>query len=547
MFDTKAQQKLLGEAIDLSRKIKSNSESFKLNNDLKNRFRQISHKLQNYSDQVVHNQASPSQIPLEVRRCFVESLLLQIRYSKLLLKPTTGSYKSPIVDSYQCDRLNHTYQREKLCQLFNLPLNYLTKLDYKLTEIDANILKQKRIIKALLAEFNHGATPIDILNLFQQLFGEIPLPKLSIDCLATEMQIIFIIHYHDNHLSDKSLWQKLYKNEQEAITHFLKKISTFSWQQFTHFPSFGYIEASKINPQLIVRLIQKTSYSKVEIIRAIASSTSIISQEKFEAFLLHDIWGHYWQSLLTNFSNSYQYLSQANRELTINSTIQIQERSVKLQQLFKHKNKGVYLNKPLARKFFHSLAQERLSHLGTHLIAEMLADINEYKWLSQNQQRQDLLPSSSCLKDFPSKLDLLLQDLDFLYKPIFQPLIQLNQANLVAELAQKLEIKADNSLQQAIAQLNLVFLTEYITNYQPLINNLKKQLEFSKFLLNILYLQNLLNHIYNSQSHLNNLLPYQDLLIIFTAKYYQNKPHIPSLNANIAKYFLPCYSLLSRY
>ncbi|MEL7408774.1 MAG: hypothetical protein AAFN00_17785 [Cyanobacteria bacterium J06558_2] len=95
MFDTKAQQKLLGEAIDLSRKIKSNSESFKLNNDLKNRFRQISHKLQNYSDQVVHNQASPSQIPLEVRRCFVESLLLQIRYSKLLLKPTTGSYKSP--------------------------------------------------------------------------------------------------------------------------------------------------------------------------------------------------------------------------------------------------------------------------------------------------------------------------------------------------------------------------------------------------------------------------------------------------------------------
>ena len=143
------------------------------------------------------------------------------------------------------------------------------------------------------------------LSLFQALFGDIPLPAASINCLSTKMQITFIIDRQKNRLHPESLWRSLSKLEQQKISQFLAKVDQFSFQQFANFPSFNNLEIQNNSLKLWQYLTKLTGYSQSEIIRAISSSVNIISAEKAESFLLHDIGGHYWQSILTPVSYTH--------------------------------------------------------------------------------------------------------------------------------------------------------------------------------------------------------------------------------------------------
>ena len=71
------------------------------------------------------------QIPLKIRRCFVRAILLLTRYPQLGGKQR-GTYNSPIVSSYKCDRIpNAWYETDaaiKLCQLFALSNSYAQEI-----------------------------------------------------------------------------------------------------------------------------------------------------------------------------------------------------------------------------------------------------------------------------------------------------------------------------------------------------------------------------------------------------------------------------------
>ncbi len=192
------------------------------------------------------------------------------------------------------------------------------------------------------------------------------------------------------------------------------------------------------------------------------------------------------------------------------------------------------------------MAKKRLLCLSTHLIGEMLADINEYKWLSQNQDIQDLLISSSCFKNLPTKLDLTIKDLEYLFIPTLETLIKLSQPNLEKELISELRIKDSNSLislRQAIYQLNQTFLIQYIREYQ---SSVDYNQQFSSLILNLIRLQNILNKLY-TKPIINNSIPWRDLILLFVSNYYSTsfEQDITKLNLTLANYFFPCCLVLN--
>ena len=490
------------------------------------------------------------QIPLEIRRCFIRAILLLTRYPQLGGKQTEGTYNSPIVSSYQCDHIPDAWYENnaaiKLCQLFALPNSYTQELQTLIARVDREIDRQQTIIDALINNFDRLNTQQDALNLFQALFGNIPIPEISIKCLTTKMQITFIVDYEGNRLQSTHAWCSLSNIEQQQISKFLEKASQFSFKQFANFPSFNCLAVDKNNLQLWRYLTEVTGYSQAEINQVIASSVNIISASKAESFLHHDFWGHYWQSILTQFGDDYVYLSQVDQDLDVKSSTNTSQGEICLGQLFKLQNQSIYVDFPLAKQFFHSMAAKRINALSTHLIGEILADINEYKWLSQNRDRQALLNSSSSFPDSPTKFDLTIKDWDFLYLPTLETLIKLSPA-LEADLIEYFEIKNDkdiDSLRIALSDLHHLFLTEYINHYQLPI---KSNHDFRSPISSLTELQSILNKLYTKPVD-NDSIPFQDLILLFVGNYYsvESKQDITQVNFALRKHFFACYQLLSQ-
>jgi len=490
------------------------------------------------------------QIPLEIRLCFVRAILLLTRYPQLGGKQTEGTYNSPIVSSYQCDRIPDAWYENdaaiKLCQLFALPNFSAQELQALITRADQEIDQQQTIIDALINNFDRLGTQKDALNLFQALFGDIPIPEASIKCLTTKMQITFIVDYEGNRLQSANAWSNLSKIEQEQISKFLEQVSQFSFKQFANFPSFNCLELEKNNLRLWRYLTEVTGYNQSEINQAIASSVNIISANNAESFLHHDLWGHYWQSILTQFGNDYVYLSQVDRDLDINSSIDTSQGEICLGQLFKLQNQSISVDVPLAKQFFHCMATRRINALSTHLIGEILADINEYKWLSQNRDRQALLNSSSSFPDSPTKLDLTIKDWDFLYLPTLETLIKFSPA-LEADLIEYFKIKNNKDidcLRIALSNLHHIFLTEYINQYQLPV---RSDRYFGNPISNLTTLQSTLNDLYTKPVDKDSI-PFQDLILLFVGNYYsvESKRDITQVNFALRKYFFACHQLLSQ-
>ena len=486
------------------------------------------------------------QIPLKIRRCFVRAILLLTRYPQLVGKQT-GTYNSPIVSSYRCDRIPDAWYETdaaiELCQLFALPNSYAQEIRNVLRPIDRKIERQQNIIEALINSFDRLQTQQDVLNLFQALFGNIPIVPDSINCLTTKMQITFIIDRHNNHLQ-LEIWRGLSEFDRQQVSQFLARVSDFSFKQFANFPSFNSIKIQH-NLKLWRYLIEVTGYSRCEINRAIASSVNIISADKAESFLLHDIWGHYWQSMLTPFNDDYLYLSQMDEDLDLDSFVDDGNDTIYFRQLLKLRNQSISVDVPLAKQFFRCMATKRIAALLTHLISEMLADINEYKWLSQNRDRQALLNSSSSLTNFPTKLDLTVKDWDFLYLPTLESLIKLSPA-LEANFINHFNIENNegvHNLRTALANLQNIFLTEYIYRDRTSIDS---EHHSNSLILSLTKLQNTLNQLYTKP--INNSIPFQDLILVFVGNYYsaEFERDITQIDFALENYFYPCWQLLQQ-
>ncbi|MDY7012175.1 MAG: hypothetical protein SVX43_01025 [Cyanobacteriota bacterium] len=546
---------LLEEAIALTRRLKSAGVSDVQKPRLQKRLSQLGTQLQTYHHPLQRDRLPAETIPPHVRRCFLHAVRLLTRYPQLGGSQRGGTLNSPFLNRYRTDRLPEDWETDRfarhLCQTLALPGEIATEIDERLARIDRAIAQHRRIIQALLAEFNGLFTQKEVLRLFRALFGHLPLPERAIDGLCTPMQIAFAIDYQGEELRDRQLQAELREKDRQALAAFFSQIEQFSFQQFSHFPSFGYLDPHQIDPMLCDRLVAATGFPKADIRRAIARSVAIVPISKAEAFLVHDIWGHFWQFLLAEFDGDYAILAAADRPLKAGLAAYTADGPIALREVFHLGAGGVELAEDRARLFFHGEVRQRLGHLFTHLVGEMLADINEFKWLWQNRHLPESLPSSSAFKMTPTKLDLSLMDVDFLFLRVLQPLLSV-RLSVLEESTLEQELLAEwgvgdaatrASLKQAIARLYHLFFEEYARCYQPSLT-LTDGL-FGSLISNLLYLQNAIDWLYTCPFAEGDL-PFQDLLLLFISCYCSADCYADfwDIDDVLANYFIPCWLLL---
>lgn len=583
-----ARRELLAEALQLSRFLVGNDSQSPLVQRRQERLREIQATLQTYAHPVCRDRIPPAQIPLKVRQAFVESVLLVTRYHRVGGMQWRGTFQSPTLSQYQPDPIPPSWDTETaiatLCNQYQLPTDKQVGLHTLLAQVDQQIEQQCKIMRAILASVGIRLTDeqpnlASAAQLFRYLFN-IEVPVGGVQMVYTPLQVYFCVPVAGDEGAVKAVegfeavkavegfgdnLEKVGNNSDidtvtaARLSQLLATASTFSYSQFRRFPTFGPCDPAQINRNWAGQVAETVGVPVASLLRSLSRAVGVIPLHKAEAFLLHDIWGHHWQLMLTQFESDYAILADCDEPLRAGETAYTLDGPLTCQELFTLADHTVQMDEQRARLFFHSEVRQRLGLLFTHLLGEMVADAAEFKFVWDYPQSADQLLSSSLFKTLPMKLDLSLADLDFLFLRVLKPLLEmqlsvLHPSPLETDLLtiwdqQGLDVEpleCRTSLKCAIAQLYRIFLTEYNADYLPTLTGSGGV--FTEIASNLLYLQNAVNDLYTdftSAQHPD--LPFQDLLTVFISSYCSSDCYTEfwDVDDSLAHYFLPCWLKLT--
>lgn len=544
-------QRLLAEALQLARQEDTPITAQRLT-DLQTELQRFTHR--------IHRAPIPTHdIPIAVREAFVEAIIRLVPYQEIGGSQWQGTLNSPTLKHYRPDPLPPILQEpnigSQLCELFQLSDHYASQLQASQQQVTERLTQQKRIMAAAMASAE--ASSQGRLKLFQALFGPLAIPADIIDCIYTPLQLYFCLPYKDGKFYSSDPTIALPEELSTSLHSFLQQLDEFNYQKFDRFPTFGPCHPARIDPGWCQALVQSTGDSTADIMRVLSRAVGIIPTHKMEAFLIHDVWGHHWQYLCTQFASDYAILKDCGQPLHAGETAYTPDGPVNCRMLFHVSGEQVDLDHPKARLFFHGEVQQRLGLLFTHLIAEMIADAAEFKFVWDNPDQAEQLLSSSVFKDLPTKLDLTLADIDFLFLQVLRPLVEIHlsaleetplETDLLREWGQagvpvnSLGLKT--SLKTAIAALYQIFFQEYNAAYLPTLTS--ETSLFTDIVSNLLYLQNVLNGLYTEPIN-KDAVPFQDLLLLFVGCYCSSDSYAEfwSLDDALAAYYWPCWHLLN--
>ncbi|MBE9030036.1 hypothetical protein IQ266_09880 [filamentous cyanobacterium LEGE 11480] len=555
-FDSE-RQRLLTEAVSLTVQI-SRLDRCPRQQRLRDRLTQLQHHLTGFSHPIGTQPLLPSEIPPEVRQCFVQAVQLLPIYRTLGSNAQTyGTWQSTTLSQYRADTIPVSWSSDafsaQLMAMFELQTTEQTTITTTRTSTQANINQHQRVIQALLDRYNQLTTPSDNLALFQALVGELPIPIAALHTVATPSQVIFLLDYEGDRLRRNEQWDSLNVGEQQAVQTFLQTMTTFEFSQFANFPTFGKFNATVLRPDLCQALAQVTGVSMFQVVRILQQAIGLVKLTKAETFLVHDICGHGWQHLLTQFGGDYAILALADQPLkpglaAYTAVGPIALREVIQREVAQLSGDRIRIDIELARRFFHGEVTQRLTCLLTHLIGEMLADFHEFKWVWQNPADAAQLPSSSTFHTLPAKLDLSILDVEFLFARLLHPLLNLTihpqtdsllEQSLLTEWGQ-FDTATRRQLKRSLLQLHHIFWEEYLTHYQSIATQPNGQL--GQIISNLLYIQNTSNALYRSDWAKTDL-PFQDLLSLFIGCYCSENAYdrFWQLDEILAQYFIPCW------
>ena len=554
LFDANRQQ-WLDQAITISRRLPEGTPEQQLR--WEQQLHELWQALQPFQHGLVESPQPVGQIPMKVRCAVAEALVLLPLYQGLINpKAFYGSLRSPTLERYQPVFVPEAWQPHLtaagVAQALGLSGEEQGAIAERREQAVARVERHRRLFQALWQQFNGLETQADAARLFQQLLGGVPVPIKAVQHLGTDFQLIFALDYGrdgQGHLQlQGDSWREMTVGEQAAVKAFLENMEQFSFTQLARFPSFGHAEPQGIDLELIEQLSAETGLSGADVQRMLSQSIGIVPTAKAEAFLIHDIWGHFWQLLLTSFEGDYALLARADQGLTPGLAAYTPEGPLSLRQLFVREEGLVSLDLPLTQRFFHGEAQQRLGYLLTHLVAELLADVQEFQWVWQFPEQAELLPSSSLFKGLPAKLDLTLRDVAFFFPRILEPLLSLGvsptqESGLEQALLEEwgaFDGGTRESLKGAIAQLQSVFWQEYLATYAPEAQGGW----FSDFLGNLLQFQHGINGLYTSVFATQEP-SFQAVMVLFVGAYcsgdcYQDFWH---LDDDLAQWLIPAWQL----
>jgi hypothetical protein len=564
-----SERHLITEALQTARLLNQQPEDSPSRQRLAARLQQLQTELANLAHPIAHTPLAVEQIPLRVRIAFVEAALLLRYYEQLGGATWQGTLPSLTLKHYDAD-VDFVglmvFNLSQLCQQFQLDKVTETHIGEMLTAVDAKLEQHQQIIQAALSSF--GLWPVAAQapatapqGLFQHLFGQLAMPAAAVAVVFTPTQIYFCLDSEGEQLRDAALWSQLSAAEQHQIATFLREHQTFSFRQFHQFPTFCLCNPAEINPDWVNQLAQTTGYSPNQVCQTLSQSVGLLPTTEAEKFLLHDIWGHNWQAILTQFHGDYRILANCDQPLRAGETAYTPHGPLTCRELFERQGEQVTLNLDHAQLFFAGEVRQRLGVMFTHLLGEMIADVAEFKFLWDYPELSEALPSSSPFKHHPTKLDFAFSDLDFLFLRVLRPLLDLHlslaeetllEQELLAEweasdrLAPSWQLRV--SLKQALAQLYQVFFADYRRTCLPTLTEPNSL--FADTLGNLIHLQNVINALCMDQQFPNLAgAPLQVVLMLFLGVYCSGDSYDDFWDVDnaIAEFFMPAYLHLETF
>ncbi|MDJ0708080.1 MAG: hypothetical protein QNJ46_32810 [Leptolyngbyaceae cyanobacterium MO_188.B28] len=321
------QQALLAEALQLSRYL-VNTNSTEADTVLVERRRSRLQQLQDNLTQLAHpicrDRLKPEAIPLDVRQAFVRAVLLVTRYHQVGGIGWQGTLPSQTLSKYRPDPIPPWLKEQAvvahLCRLFQTPPDFEDELEATLQTVDSRIQTQRRLVEAILKDrgITQNTQPQDsaVSSLFKKLFGGIEIPPTKIHCIYTPLQIYFCLDFPDSDGGESSNgWEAVSADDRHRLVQLQHSLKTFSFDKFQRFPMFGPCNPDEIDADWAQKIAQQVGSTVSETVKTMSQNVGVLPLQDAETFLIHDIWGHYWQLVLTQFEGDYTILADCDQPL----------------------------------------------------------------------------------------------------------------------------------------------------------------------------------------------------------------------------------------
>jgi hypothetical protein len=236
-----------------------------------------------------------------------------------------------------------------------------------------------------------------------------------VELILTSTLVFFCVPFAGDTLTTPR-YAALDADGQQRVRDFLAGLQRFSQERFANFPAFGSLQADSLPPPLLEDLAQRSGLSKESVATELARMITVLPLAKIEEYVVHDVWGHGWQASMLGFEEMYVEMAEYADPLRLDETAPAAgPKQITFRSCFCGQGEQLHLDENRFREFVACELAERLGVAMTAVLAELVADVAEFKLLADSPHQPGLLPTSSLFKLLPAKLDLTMQDVPFYF------------------------------------------------------------------------------------------------------------------------------------
>ncbi|MYG06425.1 hypothetical protein F4167_07380 [Candidatus Poribacteria bacterium] len=451
---------------------------------------------------------------------------------------------------------------------FNLDSEIVDSLTRQLAIRTSPLRHRHQIMQSLETRFNlvsdNPKLNADILQLFRSLYPDAPFEVGEVKLVKTSSALYFCLPTEPIENPQDPKRNEANNKSQHSKAHyekFLRKI--WEVEPFAHFPVFGTFNAKDLDLDFRQKISADTELPLDLVTSTLTRMIGVLPLAELDKYLIHDTWGHQWQESLLNFEEPYTALTLFKRPLSLTETASVLGEQTSFADTFIKTEAGtIALDPAKLQQFIDAELYERAIIAFTPILAEMQADVVEYKFLELYPEQEHLLPSSSLLKAFPSKLDLTLADLRNCFvhaSEVFQNWVasELTQQQLHKEICKKLDIPNDaakhKELWQVLStavelcktQLHSFYQSEW--SWKQTEEGHLKLNAFSSAALNFLRIHTAFIQTYKDLSEIETQWGFKDILVLAMGTFFERDPqqNIWQLDSFLTEAFLPRWQKLA--
>ncbi len=471
----------------------------------------------------------------------------------------------------------HAAAFRRLCERTGLDEADREAIETEARDAGRKLARRQRLV-ALLRDIlrpvpTAAPTSGDAHRFFGFLFPGHPLRVGEVEVVATESCVYFCILSNEAFARTESF---LTRDDaaRGQVLDYLKRLRQFNFYNFSHFPAFTSFEAREMDPADLERLGAAMGLARAELVALLNTVVFVEERDSLEKYLVHDSWGHYWQADLTQLGTLYDRMASLQLPLSPSDTTRVDDKLLSfLDLVYLRRDGSLVFDHALARRYAAAWTSERLQPLLAPVIAELAADMIEYRAREECRAAGLELPSSSLFAHHPAKVDFMWADLSFFVRSLkrINTLYQkddelkagfVERARLLFRLKYRRNYPAvqspealEGELRGVLDQLLAIFNEVQAANLgtglevatdaagRPCIN------AFFRVFLNLLRIGLTLNGIIHTQLENERppLKPHFLTLIMFIVKYFERDPlqGFWTLDETLAAYAVPLLEALA--